>query len=186
VIECVRLDRIYKIKLVQFKSITPKLHKLGYFQIANGVVNVIENITTSIYCLFCFVYHIEISQTTMLHVVFFISLESFWLVLLHQLCLRLFGATMWKLLIIEPFFQWKLIKIETENCIRMWGHSWCCWKDFNERDSTKFISQFSKAKVWRYWFWVGFVAENSNKLQKLGLGGKIIWARKMFTLGPTT
>ncbi len=27
-------------------------------------------------------------------------------------------------------------------------------------------------------FWVDFVARNSNKLQKLGLGGKINWAPK--------
>jgi len=33
----------------------------------------------------------------------------------HWLGLRLFGATMWKLLVIEPFSQWKLNKIETEN-----------------------------------------------------------------------
>ncbi len=184
-IECVILDRIYKIKLVQFKSIAPKLHKLGYFQIANGVVNVIENITTSIYCSFCFVYHIEISLTTMLHVVFLISLESSWWVSLHRLGLRLFGATMWKLLIIEQFFQWELNKIETENCIRIWGHSWCCWKAFNERDLIEFISQFSKLRCGRYWFWVDFVAENSNKFKKLGLGGKIIWARRVFTLGLT-
>jgi hypothetical protein len=43
-------------------------------------------------------------------------------------------------------------------------------------------------------FWVNFVAENSNKLQKLGLEGKISWAlnvfyilffiENVFTLGP--
>jgi hypothetical protein len=147
---------------------------------------VIENITTSIYCVFCFVFHTKISQITTLHVVFLISLESSWWMRVHWLCLRLFGATMWKLLIIEPFFQSKLIKIETENCIRIWGHSWCCWKAFNEWDLTEFISQFSKLRCGRYWFWMDFVAENSNKLQILGLGGKIIWACNMFTLGPTT
>jgi hypothetical protein len=160
VIECVILDRIYKIKLVQFKSIAPKLRKLGYFQIANRVVNVIENITTSIYCSFCFVYHFEISQTTMLHVVFLISLESSWWVPLHQLGLRLFGATMWKLLIIEPFFQWELNKIETEDCIRIWGHPWCCWKAFNEWDLTEFISQFSKLRFCKEIFFKGFVRKN--------------------------
>jgi hypothetical protein len=34
-------------------------------------------------------------------------------------------------------------------------------------------------------FWVDFAAENSNKLQKLGLEGKIGWAFNVFTLGPT-
>ncbi len=32
-----------------------------------------------------------------------------------------FGAMVWKLLIIEPFSPWKLNKIETENCIGIWG-----------------------------------------------------------------
>jgi hypothetical protein len=31
-------------------------------------------------------------------------------------------------------------------------------------------------------FWVSFVAENSNKLQKLGLEWKISWAFNLFTL----
>ncbi len=31
-------------------------------------------------------------------------------------------------------------------------------------------------------FWVDFVAENSNKLQKLGLEGKFSWALNVFTL----
>ncbi len=35
-------------------------------------------------------------------------------------------------------------------------------------------------------FLVDFVAENSKKLQKLGLEGKISWAFNVFTLGPTT
>jgi hypothetical protein len=36
------------------------------------------------------------------------------------------------ILIIEPFFQSELIEIATENYIRTWGHSWCCWKAFNK------------------------------------------------------
>jgi len=31
-------------------------------------------------------------------------------------------------------------------------------------------------------FWVNFVAENSKKLQQLGLEGKISWALNVFTL----
>jgi hypothetical protein len=34
-----------------------------------------------------------------------------------------FGATVWKLLIIEPFSQWKLNQIESENSIGIWGCS---------------------------------------------------------------
>jgi hypothetical protein len=33
-------------------------------------------------------------------------------------------------------------------------------------------------------FLVNFVAENSNKLQKLGLKGKISWTLNVFTLRP--
>ncbi len=32
-------------------------------------------------------------------------------------------------------------------------------------------------------FWVNFVVRNSNKLQKLGLEGKLSWALNVFTLG---
>ncbi len=35
-------------------------------------------------------------------------------------------------------------------------------------------------------FLMDFVAGNSNKLQKLGLQGKISWTLNVFTLGPTT
>jgi hypothetical protein len=37
--------------------------------------------------------------------------------------LRLFGAMVWRLLIIESFFKLILNKIETENYIGIWGHS---------------------------------------------------------------
>ncbi len=33
---------------------------------------------------------------------------------MHRFGLRLFGTAVWKLLIIEPFSQWKLNKVETE------------------------------------------------------------------------
>jgi hypothetical protein len=39
----------------------------------------------------------------------------------HTLGLRLFGATVWKLLIIEPFSQWKLNKIKTETVLKFGG-----------------------------------------------------------------
>jgi hypothetical protein len=41
----------------------------------------------------------------------------------QPLGLRLFWALVWKLLIIEPFLQWKLNKIEMQNCIGIWGCS---------------------------------------------------------------
>jgi hypothetical protein len=40
----------------------------------------------------------------------------------HQLGLRVFGIMVWKLLIVEPFFPWKLNEFETKNCIGIWGH----------------------------------------------------------------
>jgi len=65
-----------------------------------------------------------------------------WWVWVHWLGLRLFGATMWKLLIIEPFSEWNLNKTQTENCIRIWECSWCCWKAFDESDLIEFINTF--------------------------------------------
>ncbi len=66
----------------------------------------------------CFVCHAEISRTTMLHVVLLVSSKSSQWAGVHWLGLRLFGATMWKLLVIEPFSQWKLNKIKTEKLIK--------------------------------------------------------------------
>jgi hypothetical protein len=65
----------------------------------------------------CFVCHAEIFQIMALHVVLLVSSESSGWVGVHQLGLRLFGAMGWKLLIIEPFSQWKLNKIDIENFI---------------------------------------------------------------------
>jgi len=89
-----------------------------------------------------------------------------------------------KLLIIEPFFQWKLNKIKTENCIGIWKHSWCCWKALDESNLIKFTSQFSELSCGRYWILNDFVVKNSNNLQKLSLEGKFSWALNVFTLGP--
>jgi hypothetical protein len=73
--------------------------------------------------LFCFVCHVEIFQTMVFHAMLLVSLENSQWEGVHQFGLKMFGATMWKLLIIEPFFQWKFNKIEIENCIRIWGCS---------------------------------------------------------------
>jgi hypothetical protein len=53
--------------------------------------------------LFC---HFVISQTMALHVMLLVFLGSSWWIGVHQLGLRLFGAMVWKLLIIEPCSQW--------------------------------------------------------------------------------
>jgi len=53
-----------------------------------------------------------------------------------------FGAMVWKQLIIEPFFQCKLSKIEIKNNIGIWGRSWCCWKALGKLDLIEFSSQF--------------------------------------------
>jgi hypothetical protein len=83
----------------------------------------------------------------------------------HRLDLRLFGEVQcesyW---LLNHFSQWKLSKIKTENCIGIWGHSWCCWKALDESNLMEFISQFLKLTCERYWF--------LQKLQKLGLEGK--------------
>jgi hypothetical protein len=69
------------------------------------------------FVLFC---HAKISQIMALHVTLLISLQSFQWVGVHQVCLTLFGTTVWKLYIIEPFSQWKLNQIKTENYIGIW------------------------------------------------------------------
>jgi len=84
------------------------------------------------------------------------------------------GAMVWKLLIIEPFSQWKLNEIKTENCIGVWKHSWCWQKlALGESDLIEFNFTISRAKVWKILIfeWI-FVVGNWNKLQKLSLEGK--------------
>jgi hypothetical protein len=54
--------------------------------------------------LFCFVCHIEISQTITLHATLFVFSKISQWIRVHQLGLKLFGVTVWKLLIIKPLF----------------------------------------------------------------------------------
>jgi len=115
-----------------------------------------------------------------LHTILLVSLESSERVRVHQLGLKLFGVTMWKPMIIEPFSQWKLNKLKTENYIGMWKHSWCCWNALSESDLIKLISQFSKLRYRRYWFWSGFCCW---KLKQIAKNGKNQWALNVFTLG---
>jgi hypothetical protein len=119
--------------------------------------------------------HPEISQTTALHATLLVSLECSWRVGCTDLVwlgLRLFGATMWKLLIIEPFSWWKLDKIEIEKCIRIWGHSWCFWKALGESNSIEFISQFSELRCRRYCFLSGFFCWKFKQITKIRFGRK--------------
>ncbi len=52
---------------------------------------------------------------------------------------RMFGAIVWNLLIIEPFFHWIYWKTKIENYIKIWGHYWYCWKTFTKFDLIKLI-----------------------------------------------
>jgi hypothetical protein len=83
---------------------------------------------------------LESSQWVRVH--WLIPLESSQWVRVHWLGLGLFGAMVWKLLIIEPFFQWKLNEIKTENNIGTWECSWC-------RRVLIGSAQCSK----KYWWW---------------------------------
>jgi hypothetical protein len=95
----------------------------------------------------------------------------------HQLCSRLFGATVWKLLIIKPFSQRKVSKkFETENCVGIWGCSWCC-KGLGKSDLLEIISQFSKLKCERNWFLSRFLFWKFKQIAKL-------WVWKEIQLSP--
>jgi len=98
---------------------------------------------------------------------------------------RLFGAMVWKLLIIEPFSQWKLNEIKTESCIGIWGCFWCCWKAFSEPHLIEFISQFPELRCGRYWFLNGFCCWKFKQIAKIEVGRKIFEPSMCFTLGPT-
>jgi len=112
----------------------------------------------------CFVFSHWDLPNHALDVVLLISLESSWWVRLHWLGLRLFGTTVWELLIIESFSQWN--KIKTENCIGIWGCSSCYWKALGESDLIKFISQFSE----RYWFLSTLCCWKFKQMAKIGFG----------------
>jgi hypothetical protein len=100
-----------------------------------------------------------------------VSLKSPRWVGVHRLGLRLFGAMVWKLLIVESFSQWILNKIETQNYLEIWvallESPW--WIGFNRVYFTIFKA---KGGVEDIHFLMDFVAENSNKLQKIGFGTK--------------
>jgi hypothetical protein len=115
------------------------------------------------------------------------SQSSPWL-RVHWFGLRLFGATKWKLLIIESFSQRKLNKIETgETVLEFWGCSWCCWKApwqwvrFNRVYFTIF-----RAKVWKLLIfeWILLLKIQTN-CKNWVWNKKNSWIFNVFTLGPT-
>jgi hypothetical protein len=53
---------------------------------------------------------------------------------------KMFGAIVWNLLIIEPFFHRIFWKTKIENYIEIWGHSWYCWKALTKFDLINLIS----------------------------------------------
>jgi hypothetical protein len=89
----------------------------------------------------------------------------------HQLDLRLFGTTVWKLLIIESFSQWKLNKIKTKNCIEIWvflvllESFW--WVKFRVRFNRVYLRIF-RTKCGRYWFLSGFCCWKFIQIVKIG------------------
>jgi hypothetical protein len=122
--------------------------------------------------LFCFVSHTEISQATNLHVVVLVYFKSsWWCVGVHQLGLRLVGATVWKL-DYWIIFLMRINKIKTKNYIGIWGCSWCCWKALDESNLIELISQFSWLRCGRHWFWSGFRCWKFKQIAKIGFGRK--------------
>jgi hypothetical protein len=107
-----------------------------------------------------------------LHITLLISLESSWCVGVHWFGLRLFEVSMCKLLIIEPFFQWKLNKIENKSCIGICGCSWCCGKACSKSDLIEFISQILELRCRRYWFFSDFFCWKFKQITKFGFGRK--------------
>jgi hypothetical protein len=129
----------------------------------------------SLFCfvLFWFVCYAEMFQTTVLHVAFLTSLESSQWLGVHWLDFRVFGATVWKPLIIELFFQWKLNKIENwKIALQFGGCSWCYWKALGKSDLIEFISQFSELRWGRYCFLNGFCCWKFKQSAKIGFRRK--------------
>jgi len=102
----------------------------------------------------------------------------------HWLGLRPFGATLCKLLIIEPFSQWKLNNIETANCMEFGAFL----VDLESRQQVRFNRVYFtifRTKVWKILLfeWILLLRIQTN-CKKLGLEGKISWALNVFTHGP--
>jgi hypothetical protein len=66
----------------------------------------------------------------------------------HQLGLRLFEDTVWKLLIIKPWFPWNLNKIKTEHCMDL-GVFLVLLENLWRVKFNKVYFTIFKAKVWK-------------------------------------
>jgi hypothetical protein len=82
---------------------------------------------------------------------------------------RMFGTTMWNLLIIEPFFHWIFWKTKIENYIGTWGVFLVLLESLHQVQFNKVDFVILRPKMWtillKFW-WVPIVVESSNKLQK--------------------
>ncbi len=127
---------------------------------------------TSIYeawsSLFC---HAKISQTMTFHVVLLVSLERSWWVGMPWLGLKLFGAMVWKLFIIEPFFnEMKLNK--------KWNMYWnleiflVLLESFQSVRFNRIYFTNFKAKVWKYWFFDYICCWKFKQITKFGFEKK--------------
>jgi len=99
---------------------------------------------------------------------------------------RMFGAIVWNLLIIEPFFLWIKKKTKIENYIGIWVHSWDYWKALTKFDLVKLILWFWDLKCEQYYkIHGGYVL-----LSKIQTNWKKRFGRKTqlnaFKLGPMT
>jgi hypothetical protein len=101
----------------------------------------------------------EEGATNILHNVSWYVLGIFGKLLMsrvHQLGLRLFGATVWKLLIIKQVIQWKLNKIKIESYIVIWGHQFLLflesplWVRFSKVYFTIFRSKMWKLLIFEW------------------------------------
>jgi hypothetical protein len=77
----------------------------------------------------------------------------------------------WKLLIIESFFQSKLNKIKIKNYIKIWGRFSCCLKALCKSYLIIFISKFSELLV-RYWFLNVCYCKKFKQIAKIWFGRK--------------
>jgi hypothetical protein len=69
---------------------------------------------------------------------------------MHRLGLRLFGPMVWKLLIIDPFSQRKLNKIEIKNFIGFSGHGLVLLESpWQVRFNRVFYFTIFRAKEWK-------------------------------------
>ncbi len=101
---------------------------------------------------------------------------------MHQLGLRLFGTMVWKLLIIESFFQSKLNTIK--NYIRIWGHFSCCLKTFGKSNLIFYFTIFKTPCKILVFEWI-LLQEIQTICNNLVSKEKYV-ALNVFTLGPTS